>query len=90
MAVRQAARAANKRALLRTSELLQDYLKGLKTEQADLIAEHERLQTILDLIERQMTTLKEAIDIDAKLAEFDVGGSRTPEAGVEGLSREIA
>lgn len=90
MAVRQAARAANKRALLRTSELLQDYLEGLETEQADLIAKRERLQTILDLIERQMTTLKEAIDIDAKLAELDVGGSRTPEAGVEGVSGEIA
>ena len=60
----------NKRRSLRSSSLLGEYLSQLDDENADLVAQRERIQTMLDLLERQKANLLEVIDIEGKLADL--------------------
>jgi len=58
-----------KRRSQRSSDVLQEYLRGLDSEYANLVAQREYVQARLDLIERQKANLQEVIDIDVKLAQ---------------------
>jgi len=58
-----------KRRSQRSSDVLQEYLRGLDSEHANLVAQREYLQARLDLLERQKANLQEVIDIDVKLAQ---------------------
>jgi len=60
----------NKRRSLRSSSLLGEYLSQLDDEHADLVAQREYIQAMLDLLERQKANLLEVIDIEAKLADL--------------------
>ena len=60
----------NKRRSLRSSSLLGEYLSQLDDEHADLAAQREHIQAMLDLLERQKTNLLEVIDIEGKLADL--------------------
>jgi len=61
---------SNKRRSLRSSSLLGEYLSQLDDENADLVAQRERIQTMLELLERQKANLLEVIDIEGKLADL--------------------
>jgi hypothetical protein len=52
------------------SGLLREYLKQLDSEHADLVAQRDYLQAMLDLLERQKANLLEVIDIEARLADL--------------------
>jgi hypothetical protein len=54
----------------RPSGLLREYLEGLDGEHASLVAQRDLLLAWIDLLERQRANLKEAIEIDSKLAEM--------------------
>ena len=82
------AREGGKRRPQRSSEVLQEYLKGLDSEHADLVAQREYVQARLELVERQRANLQEVIDIEAKLAEMDRRGPGVPETPGEGGSQE--
>jgi hypothetical protein len=73
-----------KRRSRRSSDVLQEYLKGLDSEQANLVAQREYLQAKLELVERQKANLQEVIDIEGKLAEMgqrSLGALETPGEG---------
>jgi len=53
----------------RPSVLLREYLQGLDSEHASLVAQRDFLLAWIELVERQRANLEEAIDIDEKLAE---------------------
>ncbi|MGQ9572023.1 MAG: hypothetical protein ACUVV3_02380 [Dehalococcoidia bacterium] len=74
------AREPVKRRPQRSSEMLQDYLKGLDSEHTSLVAQREYIQAKLELVERQRTNLQEVIDIEQKLAEMDRRGLGIAEA----------
>ena len=75
---------SGKRRSRRSGDVLQDYLKGLDSEIASLMAEREYLQAKLELVERQRANLQEVIEIEAKLAEMDRRGLGMPETSGEG------
>jgi hypothetical protein len=54
----------------RPSDLLRDYLEGLDSEHAGLVAQRDFLMAWIELLERQRANLQEAIEIDRKLAEI--------------------
>ena len=86
------AHEATKRRLQRSSDLLRDYLKGLDSEHADLVAQRDYLQTRIELVERQRANLQEVIDIEGKLAELDQhrpGASETPPEGASDESKVV-
>lgn len=60
----------NKRRSLRSSSLLAEYLSQLDDEHADLAAQLEHIQAMLELLERQKANLLDVIDIEAKLADL--------------------
>ena len=60
----------DRRRPLRSSTLLQEYLGQLNDENADLVAQRERIQTMLELLERQKANLLEVIDIEGKLSDL--------------------
>ncbi len=68
--------------------MLQDYLKGLDSEIASLVAQREYLQAKLELVERQRANLQEVIEIEAKLAEMDRRGPIASEAAEEGAPQK--
>jgi hypothetical protein len=68
--------------------VLQEYLKGLDSEHANLMAEREYLQAKLELVERQRANLQEVIEIEAKLADMDRRGLGMPETPGEGESEK--
>ena len=82
------AREAGKRRSHRSSDVLQDYLKGLDSEHTSLMAQREYVQAKLELVERQRANLQEVIEIEAKLAEMDQRGLGMPETSGEGSSQE--
>jgi hypothetical protein len=73
-----------KRRPQRSADVLQEYLKGLDSEIASLMAQREYLQAKLELVERQRANLQEVIEIEAKLAEMDRRGPRASETADEG------
>ena len=73
-----------KRRSRRSGDVLQEYLKGLDSDIASLVAEREYLQAKLELVERQRANLQEVIEIEAKLAEMDRRGLGMPETSGEG------
>jgi len=79
---------ASKRRSQRSSDALQEYLKGLDGEHSSLVAQRDYLQVRLDLIERQRANLQEVIQIDEKLAELGLRSSDAPETRPEGVSQE--
>ena len=79
---------AGKRRLQRSADLLRDYLKGLDSEHADLVAHRDYLQAKIDLVERQRANLQEVIDIEGKLAELDQQKPGASETTPEGSSQE--
>jgi hypothetical protein len=50
--------------------LLREYLKQVDSEHADLVAQRDYLQAMLELLERQKANLLEVVDIDARLADL--------------------
>jgi hypothetical protein len=82
------AREAGKRRSHRSSDVLEDYLKGLDSEHASLMAQREYVQAKLELVERQRANLQEVIEIEAKLAEMDQRGLGMPETPGEGESEK--
>ncbi|TET95102.1 MAG: hypothetical protein E3J29_07430 [Dehalococcoidia bacterium] len=78
------AQESSKRRSQRSSDVLQDYLKGLDSELASLAAQREYLQARLELVERQRANLQEVIEIEAKLAEMSQRGLGMPETSEEG------
>jgi len=60
----------DRRRSLRSSGLLREYLKRLDNEHADLVAQRDYLQAMLELLERQKANLLEVIDIEGRLAEL--------------------
>ena len=54
----------------RPSDLLRDYLEGLSSEHAGLVAQRDFLVAWIELVERQRANVQEAIEIDRKLAEM--------------------
>lgn len=60
----------DRRRSLRSSGLLREYLKHLDSEHADLLAQRDYLQAMLELLERQKANLLEVIDIEARLADL--------------------
>jgi len=54
----------------RPSDLLRDYLEGLSSEHASLVTQRDFLVAWIELVERQRANVKEAIEIDRKLAEM--------------------
>ena len=54
----------------RPSDLLRDYLEGLDSEHASLVAQRDFLLAWIELVERQSANLQEVIEIDKKLAEM--------------------
>ncbi len=79
---------AGKRRSQRSSDVLQEYMKGLDSEHANLAAQREYLQVRLDLIERQRANLQEVIQIEEKLTELGLRSSDAPETRPEGVSQE--
>lgn len=79
---------ASKRRSQRSSDVLQEYMKGLDSEHANLAAQREYLQVRLDLIERQRANLQEVIQIEEKLAELGLRSSDAPETPPESVSQE--
>jgi len=79
---------AGKRRSQRSSDVLQEYLKGLDGEHANLVAQRDYLQVRLDLIERQKANLQEVIQIEEKLAELGPRSLDAPETPPEGVSPE--
>ena len=77
-----------KRRAQRSSDVLQEYLRGLDSEHANLVAQREYLQVRLDLIERQRANLQEVLQIEEKLAELGLRSSDAPETRPEGVSQE--
>lgn len=77
-----------KRRAQRSSDVLQEYLRGLDSEHANLVAQREYLQARLDLIERQKANLQEVIDIEGKLAEMGQRSLDAPETLPEGGPQE--
>lgn len=77
-----------KRRSKRSPDVLQDYLKGLDSEHANLMAQREYLQAKLELVERQRANLQEVIDIEGKLAEMGQRSPGAPETPGEGGSQE--
>jgi hypothetical protein len=78
------AHEGGKRRSQRSSHVLQEYLKGLDSEHANLVAQREYLQAKLELVERQKANLQEVIDIEGKLAEMgqrSLGALETPGEG---------
>ncbi len=82
------AREGGKRRSQRSSDVLQDYLKGLDSEHTSLVAQREYVQAKLELVERQRANLQEVIEIEAKLAEMDQRGLGMPETSGEGESEK--
>jgi hypothetical protein len=82
------AREGGKRRSQRSSDVLEDYLKGLDSEHASLMAQREYVQAKIDLVERQRANLQEVIEIEAKLAEMDQRGLGMPETSREGESEK--
>lgn len=66
----RAAHDTDRRRSHRSSGLLREYLKRLDNEHADLAAQRDYLQAMLELLERQKANLLEVIDIEGKLAEL--------------------
>jgi Asp-tRNA(Asn)/Glu-tRNA(Gln) amidotransferase B subunit len=86
-----AAHEGGKRRSQRSSEVLQDYLKGLDSDIAGLVAQREYIQAKLELVERQRANLQEVIEIEGKLAEMDRRGFGMPEKVGEGAKEgEVA
>lgn len=54
----------------RPSALLREYLQGLDSEHASLVAQRDLLLAWIELLERQRANLQEAIEIDNKLVEM--------------------
>jgi hypothetical protein len=79
---------ASKRRSQRSSDVLQEYLKGLDGEHANLVAQRDYIQVRLDLIERQRANLQEVIQIDEKLAELGLRSPDAPETSPEAVSQE--
>jgi len=79
-----AVQEGGKRRPQRSSDVLQEYLKGLDSEIASLVAQREYLQAKLELVERQRANLQEVIEIEAKLAEMNRRGLGMPETSGEG------
>lgn len=82
------AREAGKRRSHRSSDVLEDYLEGLDSEHASLMAQREYVQARLELVERQRANLQEVIEIEEKLAEMGRRGLGMPETPGEGGSQE--
>ena len=82
------AHEAAKRRSQRSSDVLQEYLKGLDSEHANLVAQRQYLEARIELVERQRTNLQEVIEIEKKLAEMDRRGPGMPETPSEGGSQE--
>ena len=82
------AHEGGKRRSQRSSDVLQDYLKGLDSEHASLVAQREYVQARLELVERQRANLQEVIEIEAKLAEMNQRGLGMPETSGEGESQK--
>lgn len=78
------AREGGKRRSQRSSDVLKDYLEGLDSEHASLMAQREYVQAKIELVERQRANLKEVIEIEAKLVEMDQRGLGMPETSGEG------
>ncbi|MDP2949565.1 MAG: hypothetical protein Q8P22_08515 [Chloroflexota bacterium] len=68
----------------RSSGLLREYLKRLDNEHADLAAQRDYLQAMLELLERQKGSLLEVIDIEGKLADLRQRLGAPPETPPEG------
>ena len=87
----RAAHDTDRRRPLRSSTLLQEYLGQLTEENADLVAQRERIQAMLELLERQKANLLEVIDIEGKLSDLrqriGVSAEASPEE-VPGSQRE--
>jgi hypothetical protein len=83
-----AVQEGGKRRPQRSSDVLQEYLKGLDSEIASLVAQREYLQAKLELVERQRANLQEVIEIEAKLAEMDRRGPSASEAAEEGAPQK--
>ena len=81
-------REGGKRRSQRSSDVLEDYLKGLDSEHASLMAQREYVQAKLDLVERQRANLQEVIEIEAKLAEMEQRGLGMPATSEEGESEK--
>ena len=79
---------AGKRRSQRSSDALQEYLKGLDSEHSSLVAQRDYLQVRLDLIERQRANLQEVMKIEEKLAEMGTRSPDTPEAQPEPVAQE--
>jgi hypothetical protein len=82
------AREGGKRRSQRSSDVLKDYLEGLDSEHASLMAQREYVQAKIDLVERQRANLQEVIEIEAKLAEMNQRGLGMPGASEEGESEK--
>jgi hypothetical protein len=82
------AHEAGKRRSQRSSDALQEYLKGLDSEHSSLVAQREYLQVRLDLIERQRANLQEVMKIEEKLAEMGTRSPDAPEAQPEAVAQE--
>jgi uncharacterized protein (DUF3084 family) len=82
------AHEGGKRRSQRSSHVLQEYLKGLDSEHANLVAQREYLQAKLDLLERQRANLQEVVEIEAKLAEMALRSPGVPETPGEVGSQE--
>jgi hypothetical protein len=82
------AHEGGKRRSQRSSDVLQEYLKGLDSEQANLVAQREYLQAKLELVERQKANLQEVIEIEGKLADMGRRSLGAPETPGEGSSQE--
>jgi len=54
----------------RPSDLLREYLEGLDSEHASLVAQRDFLLAWIELVERQRANLQEVIETDKKLAEM--------------------
>ena len=74
----------DKRHSLRSSGLLREYLKQVDSEHADLVAQRDYLQAMLELLERQKANLLEVVDIDARLADLRQRIAAPREAPPEG------
>jgi hypothetical protein len=79
---------SGKRRSRRSSDVLQEYLKGLDSEIGSLVAQREHLQAKLELVERQRANLQEVIEIEAKLAEMDRRGLGMSETAEEGAPQK--
>jgi len=82
------AHAGGKRRSQRSSDVLQEYVKGLESEHTNLAAQREYLQAKLDLVERQRANLQEVIEIEGKLAEMGQRSPGAPGTPSEGGSQE--